>query len=66
MRFGLPRPWAGEEQSVRMLVPVEPSLHEILRQRMMEIGFENMTDYVRWVILNDLLEGPERIVGKER
>ncbi|MFH1016812.1 MAG: hypothetical protein V1798_01360 [Pseudomonadota bacterium] len=62
----MPRPWADEKQSIRMLVPVEPTLHEILSQRMMEVGFENMTDYVRWVLLNDLLEGPERIIGERR
>ncbi|MFH1263150.1 MAG: hypothetical protein V1495_06875 [Pseudomonadota bacterium] len=59
-------PWKGEKRTKQLWLPVEPTLYAAIRERTEETGFSTVSDYVRTLIVKDMIEGKPIVGGKGR
>lgn len=58
-------PWTGESRAIMLYVRVEPTLADIIGERRLELTLRTMSDYLRHVILQDLLGGSQKRRGRK-
>lgn len=58
-------PWAGEDRSITLYTRVEPTLADAIHERKSELALRTTSDYLRCLILGDLLNESAQRKPKE-